>query len=325
MQASQARKMMEGKVAEPIWNKFGEMGIQMLVETRTETPKTVLGCDFGTKFEGYSLISRKENTLNVMWKLPDKKKLVKKLEERRRLRRARRWRNCRRRECRFDNRTRKNFIAPSQLQVVKSRLKAINEFFNCYPIQKVVIEDVKFNHRDNKWGRTFSTIEIGKKKIYDFIRTRVGAENLIMFSGLDTKAFREKHNLNKLSDKSSKNFYSHCVDSFVIANQLSQAVLNESLIYVDDSYRAIRRRLHDTQYSKGNIRYPFSSGNFKGIRKGTVIGFNDSHGQLVGGTKGQCWFQDFEMRGNRKIYQKGKMLSRILWLSHKYKSEAIAG
>jgi len=104
---SKARKLLEGKQAEPVWNKFGEFGIQMLVTTRKETPKTVLGCDFGTKFEEYSVISGKENTMNVMWKLPDKKKL----EERRTLRRARRFRNCRRRECRFDNREKKGFIA----------------------------------------------------------------------------------------------------------------------------------------------------------------------------------------------------------------------
>src|SRR3990167_7492282 len=97
--ASKARKLMEGKQAKPVWNKFGEFGIQMLVETRKETPKTVLGCDFGTKFEGYSVIIGRENNLNVMLKLPDKKKLVKKLDERRRMRRARRFRNCRRREC----------------------------------------------------------------------------------------------------------------------------------------------------------------------------------------------------------------------------------
>ena len=139
---SKARKLMEGKQANPVWNKFGQIGIQMLVDTRKETPKTIFGQDWGTKFEGYSLISGKENILNVMWKLPDKKKLVTKLEERRRLRRARRWRNCRRREARFDNRERNDFIAPSQLQIVNSRLKCIGEFFKCYPIKKVAVEDV---------------------------------------------------------------------------------------------------------------------------------------------------------------------------------------
>lgn len=318
---SKARKLMEGKVAKPIWNKFGQFGIQMLVETRKETPKTVLGCDFGTKWEGYSVLSGIENVLNVMWKLPDKKKLVNKLEERRRLRRARRQRNCRRREARFDNREKKGFIAPSQLQIVNSRLKAMQEFFSCYPIQKVALEDVKFNHRDKHYGKNFTTVEIGKKKICDWIRTRVGAENLILFSGMDTQVFREKNNMHKSSDKSSKQFYSHCVDSFAIANELSQAIPNENLIYVDDSYRAIRRRLHDSQPSKGGVRSNFSTGSFKGIRKGTMCEF----GQIVGGTKQQAWYQDFEVRDGRKVYQKGKILNKIEWLSHKFKSEVIAG
>lgn len=322
---SKARKLLKGKQARPTWNKFSQFGIQMLVETRKEIPLVVIGQDWGTKFEGYSLITDKENNLNVMWKLPDKKKLVKKLEERRRLRKARRFRNCRRRECRFNNREKKNFIAPSQLQVVNSRLKCMNEFFKCYPVQKVAVEDVKFNHRDKRWGKNFSTAEIGKKKIFDAIRAKVGVSNLILFSGMDTQEFREKHNLKKIKDKSSKNFYAHCVDSFVIANELSQAIPNENLIYVDDNYRPIRRRLHDTQPSKGGIRAKFSTGNFKGIRKNTIIGFDGGYGQLVGGTKEQCWYQDFEMRCKRKIYQKGKILKKIDWLSHKYKSEAIAG
>lgn len=315
------RRLMEGKQAMPVWNKFGEFGIQMLVETRKETPKTVLGCDFGTKFEGYSVLSGAENLLNVMWKLPSKKKLVKKLEERRRLRRARRQRNCRRREARFDNRSKKGFIVPSQLQIVNSRLKCISELFKCYPFDAVALEDVKFNHRDKGWGKNFSTIEVGKKWLYDYIRAKVGTRNLIQFNGYDTQEFREKCSLNKSSDKSTKTFFAHCVDSFVIANELSNAVPNKSLIYVDDNYRAIRRRLHDTQFAKGGIRAKFSTGSFKGIRKGTMCEF----GQIVGGTKEQAWYQDFEVRNGRKVYQKGKMLDKISWLSHKYKSEAIAG
>jgi len=311
---TKARKLMEGNQAKPVWNKFSQFGIQMLVETRTEKPKTVLGCDFGTKFEGYSVLSGTENILNVMWKLPDKKKLVKKLEERRQLRRARRQRNCRRREARFDNRSRDDFIAPSQLQIVNSRLKCISELFKCYPIDAVAIEDVKFNHRDNRWGKNFSTIEIGKKMIYDYIRDKVGAGNLIQFEGYDTQGFREKMNLLKLKDKSAKSFYAHCVDSFVIANELSQAIPNENLIYVDDSYRAIRRRLHDTQFAKDGIRAKFSSGSFKGIRKGTMCKF----GQICGGIKEKT-IRTYDW-DNKRI---SKNYSNIDWLSHKYKSETI--
>lgn len=318
---SKARKLMEGKQAKPIWNKFGEFGIQMLVDTRKETPKTILGCDFGTKFEGYSIVSGKENILNVMLKLPDKKKLVKKLEERKRLRRARRFRNCRRRKCRSNNRNKDGFIAPSQLQIINSRLKCIKELFKFYPIQKVALEDVNFNHRDKRYGKNFTTMEVGKKKLYGWIRTKVGTDNLILFNGYDTKEFREKLGLKKTKDKSAKKFSSHCVDSFVIANELSKAKHNKNIIYVDDNYRCVRRRLHDSQFAKGGIRAKFSSGNFRGIRKGTICEF----GQIVGGTKEQVWYQDFEMRGKRKVYQKGKTLKKINWLSHKYKSEVIAG
>ena len=319
---SKARKLLEGRQAVPVWNKFSQFGIQMLVETRKETPKTVLGCDFGTKFEGYSVVSGKDNVLNVMWKLPDKKKLIKKLEERKILRRARRFRNCRRRECRSDNRSKDGFIAPSQMMMINSRLKCINEFFKCYPINTVALEDVCFNHRDNKWGKNFSTIEVGKKMLYDFLRAKVGTGNLIQFSGYDTQEFREDLGLKKSSDKSEKKFSSHCVDSFVIANELSNATPNTSLVYVDDNYRFVRRKLHDSQPSKGNIRDKYSSGNFKGVRKGTMCDF----GQIVGGTKEQVWYCDFELQDNgRKIYQKGKMINKISWLSHHYKSMEIAG
>ncbi|GAF90742.1 unnamed protein product, partial [marine sediment metagenome] len=83
-------------VAKSVWNKFGMFGIQMLIPTRKHTPKTVLGIDWGSKFEGYSVICGNINNFNVMWLLPDKKNLVRKLKERRTLRRTRRSRNCRR-------------------------------------------------------------------------------------------------------------------------------------------------------------------------------------------------------------------------------------
>ena len=116
---SKARKLMKGEQAKPIWNKYGKFGIQMTVETRKETPKTSFGVDFGTKFEGYAVVVGNENNLSVMWKLPDKKKIVRKMTERRQLRRARRQRNCRRRKCRSNNRNKDGFIAPSQMVMVQ--------------------------------------------------------------------------------------------------------------------------------------------------------------------------------------------------------------
>ena len=317
---AKARKLMEQNQAKPIWNKFSQFGIQMLVETRKEIPKTILGIDNGTKFEGYTVSVDKENNFAVMWKLSDKKKLVKKLEERRRLRRARRFRNCRRRQCRFQNR-KETFIAPSQKQIIDSRLKCIRELCKCYAFNTVAIEDVRFNHKKNRWGKNFTTVEIGKTMIDNFFINK--EIKIDKFKGHETQELRKKYGYHKThSDKSKVDFRAHCSDALAISTEVMNNGFiqpSDNFIYVDDNYRCVRRRLHDSQYSKGNIRYPFSSGNFKSIRKGTMIGFDGGYGQLVGGTKEQCWYQDFEMRGKRKIYQKGKMLSKIGWLSHGFK------
>jgi hypothetical protein len=302
-----ARKLICGGVAKVIWNKFGEFGIKMLIPTRELVPKVVLGIDNGTKFEGYSLIVGHKNQLNIMWLLPDKKNLVEKLKERRILRRARRQRNCRRREARFDNRSRKNFIAPSQLMMVNSRLKAIQEFFKCYPINKVAIEDVKFNHRDNRWGKNFSTIEIGKNMIKAYIIGKVGRENYITFKGIETQKIRKNLGLKISSNKSLETFKSHCVDSFSIASEISNSKPNFNIKVVDDTYRPTRRRLHDTQFKKGNIREKYSTGSFRGIKKGTIC----DYGQIVGGTKNIYYIRNSE---NKRIGR-----TKISWLSHNFK------
>jgi len=307
---AKARKLLKGKQANPIWNKFGCFGIQMIEETRKETPNTALGVDFGTKFEGYAVTIGKENSVAVMWKLPDKKKIVNKLEERRQMRRARRFRNCRRRECRFDNREKKDFLAPSQGVIVQSRLKAMQEFFRYYPIETVAMEDVKFNHRNNKWGKNFSTIEVGKNRIGNWIKQRACLQ---LFLGYDTQYCRERYGYKKSGNKGAEVFNSHCSDALAIATDIyaQKHIEQGQFIVVDDTYRPVRRRLHDTQFSAIHIRYPYSTGNFKGLRKGTIC----KYGQIVGGTKNNVWIRNSD---NKRI---GRVITKILWLSHKFKTK----
>lgn len=304
---SKAYKLLKAKQAVPAWSKFGQFGIQMVVETRRETPKTVLGVDLGTKFEGYSVVCGKENNLSVMWKLPDKKKLVKKLEERSDLRRARRFRNCRRRPAKFDNRGKKGFLAPSQRVMVQSRLKCMAEFFKYYPITSTVLEDVKFNHRDNKRGKNFSTIEIGKTAIKNYLRE---CGDLFQCSGYDTQDFRAQYGYQKSSSKSAEVFNAHCSDALALAVHVhaKKHVMPGHFLVVDDTYRPVRRRLHDTQPAKKGIRDKYSTGNFKGIRKGTIC----EHGRIVGGTKNSFWIRNAE---NKRIGR-----TKVFWLSHHFKT-----
>jgi hypothetical protein len=318
--STKARKMMSGGVAKPVWNKFGQFGIQMLVDTRKEKPKIVLGIDFGTKFEGYSLVTGKENNLAVMWKLPNKKNIVRKLEERKDLRKRRRYQNCRRREAKFNNRSKNGFLAPSQRVMMLSRLKAIGEFFKCYPIDIVALEDVKFNHH-KKWGFNFSTIEIGKTKIYNWIKQK---SNLKLFSGYDTQNCRVKYGYKKSGNKSAELFNAHCSDALAIATDVyaQENIIQGKFIVVDDTYRPVRRRLHDTRFSISHVRYLRSTGNFKSVRKGTICEI----GLICGGKNKENCFSIYPFKEkNGKEKRIWKSMKKILWLSHKFKMVKMVG
>lgn len=307
--SAKARKLLNEKQALPVWNKFQQFGIQMLVDTRKNTPVTVLGVDNGTKFEGYSIVIDKENNLNVMLLLPNKKEISRKLEERKSLRRARRQRNCRRRKCRSDRKHKKGFIAPSQWVIVTSRLKIIRELFKCYPIIAVAIEDVKFNHAKHRWGKNFSTMEIGKQYLYNWIKKQ--GVGLKLYEGIDTFNLRNHYGYKKISTKSREIFTSHCSDSLTLSSDgyYGYYVKPGKFIVVDDTYRQVRRKLHDTQPRKGGVREKYSSGNFKRIRKGTICQF----GQIVGGTKNNVLIRNSE---NKRI---GKTIKKLGWLSHGFK------
>lgn len=236
------------------------------------------------------------------------------MDERRILRRARRQRNCRRRPARFDNRERDGFLAPSQKVIVNSRLKSIKEFIKCYPIDTVVIEDVKFNHAKKRYGKNFSTIEIGKKLIYEDVKEHA---LLQLYQGFDTKEFRKNYGYIKSRVKDAEVFTSHCSDSLALAvdSFAKEHIPQGKFIVVDDTYRPVRRKLHYTQPKKGGLRERYSTGNFKGIRKGTICEF----GQIVGGTKSYVFYGDFS-----EVPRKEKVLTKIMWLSKRFKTRICA-
>jgi hypothetical protein len=252
-----------------------------------------------------------ENPLNIKLDLPDKKKIVRKLAERNALRHARRFRNCRRRPKRFNNRRRHHWLAPAQAVVVCSRLKVIREFFRIYPISAVGFEDVRFNHATKRWGANFSTVEIGKTRIKEFFQSQ-GA-TLFEYQGHQTQELRQKYGYRKTRVKSADKFTAHCSDSLALAVAVSteEHVKPGRFLVVNDTYRPVRRRLHDTQFSKGGIRYPYSKGSIFGTRKGVLIGLkNGGIGQLCGENKGAFrYYRPDGKRGQAKT---------IAWISNHF-------
>jgi len=290
---AKARKLLRGGVAKPVWSKFNTFGIQMLVESGQRVSITTLGVDNGTKYEGYAVVCGTENVLSVKLDLPDKKQIVRKLQERRTLRRARRHRKTRCRPRRFDNRSRRGFIAPSQAVIVNSRLKVMRELFRMYPIRWVGFENVRFNHARKRWGANFSTVEIGKAKIKALCAEQ-GAR-IFELPGYETGELRQKYGYQKTSDKSADTFTAHCSDALALAVEAGpgRRVEPGRFVVVDDSYRPVRRRLHDTQAAKGGIRENYSRGTVQGYRKGVLIGtLTGKIGRLCGAYLGGFRFYD---------------------------------
>lgn len=313
--SAKARKLIKGGQAKSIWSKFNTFGIQMSVPTGNRTPKTTLGCDPGSKFDGYSIVVGQENNLSIKIDLPAKKKIVDKLEERRQARTTRRGR-LRRRPARFDNRKRDGWLAPSQQVILCSRLKPIAELCRIYPVSEVAIEDVCFNHAKHRWGKNFSTVEIGKTKLRQWFEHR----NIIvhLFKGYETDGLRKGYGYKKSSSKSADKFTAHCSDSLTLAITINcgQTIDPGSFVVVDDTYRCVRRRLHDSNVKAGGVREKYSCGVVQGIQKGRIIGTTKGKtGQLCGEDRGSFRYYDFA--GKR---QAAKSLS---WINNQLKVRSV--
>lgn len=305
-----ARRLLQDNVAKKVWSKFNTFGIQMLISVGNKTPLGTLGVDNGTKFEGYSVVVGDENLLNIKMDLPDKQKIVNKLTERREARRARRGR-LRRRECRPDNRNREDFIAPSQRVLVQARLNMIKDICSIYPIHRIGIEDVCFNHARYKWGKNFSTVEIGKNKIRTYIKS---IAELFEFKGYETKEIRERLGYKKISDKSKNCFESHCCDSLAIASEIIGKRINplRDIIVVDKTYIPVRRRLYKSNFLKGGIRENGSRGTVKSIQKGRKVGYKGRSYILSGTCNGKYRLTQIIKREKRTL------INSIQYISTQY-------
>ena len=98
------------------------------------------------------------------------------------------------------------------------------------------------------------------------------------------------------------------------ASKREKSKPNYNMLIVDDTYRPFRRKLHYTQPAKGNVRKKYSTGNFRGVRKGTICEL----GQICGGKKNYFMIMPYV---NRLTKEKRieKSIKKISWLSHNFK------
>jgi len=266
---AKARKMIEGGVAKKCWSKTGVFYIQMLIPVGEQVQDVALAIDPGSKYDGYAVSGEKDIALKAMAVMPQR--VHKKVTERRQLRRSRRYRNKRRGKCRFNNRKRKEgWIAPSQLAKVRFRIKIVRDLAKIFPINYIAVEDVRFNHYKKRWGKYFSTVEIGKTMLYEELE-RHG--KVTKYAGWQTAEARKYWGIKKSSAKDALTPESHANDALAMLNEMFGDNVDSSCTFmVWRRLEFARRSLHRQNYQKGGIRPRFggtTNGHY--LRKGDIV------------------------------------------------------
>jgi hypothetical protein len=307
---SRARRLIKDKKATPFY-KLGVFCIKLHFGTNNKTQSIAVGIDPGSKKEAYTVKSSNDTYLNIQC---DAVSWVKdNIESRRNMRRARRFRNTPYRKPRWANRgssNRSDRVPPSTKARYDLKLGIISKLQKMYPITGVIVEDLKAESKKGKkrWNKSFSPLQVGKDYFYRNIRKTT---KLCKKSGYYTSTLRKNSNLGKTKHKMSEIFDAHCVDSWVLANDVVGGHIkpdNENILFLKP-YKATRRQLHYLQYSKGFTRPRFGGTRSLGFKKGSIVKYvgktkskiENGKTYLVGGfnDKGQITLCSIESQSDR--------------------------
>ena len=215
------------KRGEGIYVKDNKLGLVFRLKRKPKTnfkQNLYLGIDPGTCFTGYSIYGKKTN-INFEFiisnkytdiennkKTPKDKTIIGRSETRRMYRRLRRSR-LRHRKMRNNNRIHSKCTNTTNYyrQNIIGMVDSISKY--C-PIKYIGIEDIKFNHFQNKNGKYFSPLEQGKKRLYNELKQY--CKRLFLIKGYKTKSVRDRFKAKKENQKSRLSYYAHCIDSTII-------------------------------------------------------------------------------------------------------------
>lgn len=264
-----ARLLMRDGLAKPRRNKLGLFYIQITMSVGDKTQPMSMAVDPGTKYDGVAVASHRQVELIGMLFLPVG--VPEKMEVRRNLRRARRFRNTPRRPARFDNRKKKGYwLAPTQRSKVDFRLKVVRELCRIFPVRLIVTEDVRFNHARNRNGKYFSTVEVGKTLTYREYR-ELAELKLVEVS--DTDIWCVKFSLEKRTEKKWEQVpETHANDAVAMLMGVTGCEKAATPFHVWRRLQYARRSLHRQNFQKGGKRPRFggtSNGTF--FRKGDLV------------------------------------------------------
>ena len=277
-----AKCWIASKKATPFW-KRGVFCVRLNVVPSANNKQAIaLGIDPGSKREAFTVKSASHTYLNVLTECVNWVKDA--VEQRRNMRRARRFRKTRYREARFNNRIAKK-LAPSTKARWQWKIRMITWLKKMFPITQVVIEDIRAKSKKNckKWNKSFSPLEAGKHWFYEQIpgvRTR---------QGYDTKTMRDVLGLKKSNSKLADKFECHNVDSWVLANDIVGGHIkpDNTKILKIVPLQFHRRQLQMFQAVKGNIRKRYGGTMSLGFKRGSLVKHSKYGLCYIGGCMGE--------------------------------------
>jgi hypothetical protein len=269
---SRARRWIRDCIATGFWD-HGVYCVRLNVSpSDTKTQPIVVGIDPGSKKEGFSVKSASHTYFNIQ---TDAKTWIQEaIKTRREMRRARRFRKT---PCRANRQNRKRGgIPPSTKARWQWKLRICIWLKKFLPITGFIVEDVKAANRKTRsihtrgWNANFSPLEVGKQWFYE----QLGNLGTLRTSpGHETAELRKLARLKKCRDKMAETFAAHCVDAWVLANNLvggHDTPDNERLLCVTP-LRFHRRQLHRLQPEAGGSRKPYGGTRSHGFKRGALI------------------------------------------------------
>lgn len=281
--------MLKGK-AIPRWRK-GFFYIKLTEREDGDVQDIAVGVDPGSKREGYTVMSTKRTFLNIQSHAANGKGIKKSMEGRSNARKARRLRKTPCRTPRWSNRKRsEGWLPPSTKARWQLKLNVLKALSRLYYISKVAVEDVNTELKKGERRRngSFSPVQAGKNWLYDNI-SKMGYE-LVTYTGRETFGERNRLNLPKNPNKLSNDFFTHCVDSWVLANKALKhphSCPDMREVMVLKPIQITRRQLHKFNPQKGGRR-PREGGTIsEGFKRGTIV-LHPRHGKTyLGGNDGK--------------------------------------
>ena len=285
-----ARKLLEKGKAVKRWCR-GFFYIKLTEREDGEVQEVAVGIDPGSMREGYTIMSSKRTFLNIQSHAASGKGIKKSMEGRSNARRARRFRKTPCRQPRWSNRKRsENRLPPSTKARWQLKLNILLTLSRLYPISKVAVEDVNTELKKGEKRRngSFSPVMAGKNWLYDNI-SKMGYE-LVTYIGRETFGERNRLNLPKNPNKLSNDFFTHCVDSWVLANKAlkhphSYPEMREVMVL--KPIPIVRRQLHRFNPRNGGRRSRYGETMSEGYKRGTLILHPKFGKTYLGGNNGK--------------------------------------